>query len=61
LGHVSCGRYCGHGVGSSFHMLPFVEHFRNNVSMLMVPGMTFTIEPIFTEGSEATTTWPDAW
>lgn len=25
-------RYCGHGVGSSFHMLPFVEHFRNNVS-----------------------------
>lgn len=27
----------------------------------MMPGMTFTIEPIFTEGAEATTTWPDAW
>lgn len=27
----------------------------------LVPGMTFTIEPIFTEGSEATTLWPDAW
>ena len=23
--------------------------------------MTFTIEPIFTEGSEATTTWSDGW
>ncbi|CAM9720204.1 unnamed protein product [Ectocarpus sp. 8 AP-2014] len=54
-------KYCGHGVGSSFHMLPFVEHFRNNRRLEMVPGMTFTIEPIFTEGSEATTLWPDAW
>ncbi len=27
----------------------------------LIPGMTFTIEPIFTEGSEATTLWPDAW
>lgn len=27
----------------------------------LVPGMTFTIEPIFTEGAEATTLWPDAW
>lgn len=25
-------RYCGHGVGSGFHMQPFVQHFRNNVS-----------------------------
>lgn len=27
----------------------------------LVPGMTFTIEPIFTEGAEATKLWPDAW
>lgn len=27
----------------------------------MVPGMTFTIEPIFTEGKQATTTWSDEW
>eukprot|EP00904_Undaria_pinnatifida_P007059 jgi/Undpi1/3483/HiC_scaffold_16.g06855.m1 len=54
-------KYCGHGVGSSFHMLPFVEHFRNKNRLELVPGMTFTIEPIFTEGSEATTTWSDGW
>lgn len=29
--------------------------------MEMVPGMTFTIEPIFTEGSEATLIWRDGW
>lgn len=33
----------------------------NQHQLELVPGMTFTIEPIFTEGSEATTLWPDAW
>eukprot|EP00903_Cladosiphon_okamuranus_P008376 g8054.t1 len=54
-------KYCGHGVGSGFHMQPFVQHFRNNHQLELTPGMTFTIEPIFTEGSEATTLWRDAW
>lgn len=25
------------------------------------PGMTFTIEPIFTEGDQDTEVWPDGW
>lgn len=37
----------GHGVGIEFHEDPFVYHYgKKNTGCLIVPGMTFTIEPM---------------
>jgi methionyl aminopeptidase len=42
---------CGHGCGVDFHEDPDVEHFgRKGTGMLIVPGMTFTIEPMINMG-----------
>lgn len=42
---------CGHGVGLQFHEEPDVEHYgRKGSGMLLVPGMTFTIEPMINAG-----------
>ena len=43
---------CGHGVGLRFHEDPEVEHFgKRGTGMVIVPGMTFTIEPMINMGS----------
>ena len=43
---------CGHGVGIKFHEEPEVAHFgRPGTGMLIVPGMTFTIEPMINMGT----------
>ena len=42
---------CGHGVGLEFHEQPDVEHYgHKGTGMLLVPGMTFTIEPMVNMG-----------
>jgi len=42
---------CGHGVGLDFHEEPDVEHIgKKGSGMLLVPGMTFTIEPMINGG-----------
>ncbi len=42
---------CGHGVGLKFHEDPEVEHYKKRgTGMLLVPGMTFTIEPMINGG-----------
>ena len=42
---------CGHGVGMKFHETPDVEHVgRPGTGMMIVPGMTFTIEPMINMG-----------
>ncbi|MCD7720835.1 MAG: type I methionyl aminopeptidase [Prevotellaceae bacterium] len=42
---------CGHGVGLQFHEPPDVEHYgHRGTGMLLVPGMTFTIEPMINMG-----------
>ncbi len=42
---------CGHGVGLAFHEAPNVEHYgHKGTGMLLVPGMTFTIEPMINLG-----------
>ncbi|MBO7167261.1 MAG: type I methionyl aminopeptidase [Bacteroidaceae bacterium] len=42
---------CGHGVGNAFHEEPDVEHHgKKGTGMLLVPGMTFTIEPMINGG-----------
>ena len=43
---------CGHGVGIKFHEEPDVEHFgKRGTGMMIVPGMTFTIEPMINMGT----------
>lgn len=42
---------CGHGVGVDFHEEPDIEHYgKKGTGMLLVPGMTFTIEPMVNAG-----------
>lgn len=50
--HMSVVRdLCGHGVGLQFHEEPEVEHYgHRGTGMLLVPGMTFTIEPMINLG-----------
>lgn len=50
--HMSVVRdLCGHGVGLEFHEEPDVEHHgHKGTGMLLVPGMTFTIEPMINLG-----------
>lgn len=41
----------GHGIGKEFHEEPFVPHVgEKGEGMLLVPGMTLTVEPMVNEG-----------
>lgn len=54
--------FIGHGIGEQFHTDVQILHYyepRNN--MLMRPGMTFTIEPMITLGSDKHRMWDDEW
>ncbi len=52
----------GHGVGVDFHEDPHVDHFaRKGKGMLLVPGMTFTIEPMINVGGYACEVLEDDW
>jgi methionyl aminopeptidase len=43
---------CGHGVGLDFHSDPIVNHYRSKKkSMILVPGMVLTVEPMINAGS----------
>ena len=43
--------FCGHGVGTSMHMQPLILHYPHTEKHPLLPGMIFTIEPIFCEKS----------
>lgn len=43
-------QFVGHGVGVQFHEGPQIPHHYNRNSILLVPGMTFTIEPMINAG-----------
>jgi methionyl aminopeptidase len=52
----------GHGIGESFHSGLFVPHYDNpDLSVVMEPGMTFTVEPMITLGSYRHDMWADGW
>ena len=54
--------YCGHGIGETFHTsLQIPHHVDPRARTTMVPGMTFTIEPMITEGDWRAALWPDGW
>jgi len=54
--------FTGHGIGTSFHTGLVIPHFDDPHSdTLMLPGMTFTIEPMLTLGTYDYTMWSDGW
>lgn len=47
--------YCGHGIGKVFHEDPQVLHYgKPGTGMVLVEGMTFTIEPMINLGDRHT-------
>ena len=61
--HCSVVReYCGHGIGLEFHEEPQVLHYGEpGTGMELVPGMTFTIEPMVNAGKSHVKLLPDNW
>ena len=54
--------FTGHGIGTTFHSGLMVPHFEDtSLKVEMVPGMTFTIEPMLTLGTIDYDVWPDTW
>jgi methionyl aminopeptidase len=54
--------YCGHGIGRRFHEEPQVLHYGTpGTGLELVPGMTFTIEPMVNLGKRHNKLLPDGW
>ncbi|CAD6233327.1 GSCOCG00007138001-RA-CDS [Cotesia congregata] len=53
--------FCGHGIGTYFHGPPDIYHFANDFPGKMAPGMTFTIEPLLTQGKKDIAILEDSW
>src|SRR6266496_3815318 len=54
--------FTGHGVGPSFHTAPTILHYDNpRATLVLEPGMTFTIEPMITLGTIDYDIWSDDW
>ncbi len=54
--------YTGHGVHTSFHSGLVIPHYDEpTLTTVMLPGMTFTIEPMLTLGDYRSNLWKDGW
>jgi methionyl aminopeptidase len=54
--------FIGHGIGEQFHTdIQILHYYEPRNGLLMRPGMTFTIEPMITLGSEKHRMWDDDW
>ena len=55
--------FVGHGIGEEFHTAPSIPHYYDpRADTPLQAGMTFTIEPMITEGSwELGRIWSDGW
>jgi methionyl aminopeptidase len=54
--------FVGHGIGEQFHTDVEVPHYYTpRARTIMEPGMTFTIEPMITEGDHREVMWDDGW
>ncbi len=55
-------QFVAHGVGLKYHEGPQIPHCYNNLAIPLVPGMTFTIEPMINAGvREAVIDPNDKW
>jgi len=54
--------YCGHGIGRGFHEDPQVLHYgKPGTGVEILPGMTFTIEPMLNAGKRDVKLMKDGW
>ncbi len=54
--------YCGHGIGRVYHEDPQVLHYgRPGTGIELVPGMTFTVEPMINAGRRDVRLLDDGW
>lgn len=54
--------FVGHGVGLDFHEAPQVLHYgKRGTGVTLVPGMTFTIEPMINLGAKELLILEDEW
>ncbi len=54
--------FIGHGIGEQFHSdIQVLHYYDSRASMIMRPGMTFTIEPMISLGSWQHRMWDDEW
>lgn len=62
LGYSIVREFIGHGIGDQFHTSLQIPHYydpRNDTVIL--PGMTFTVEPMINIGAPGVTMWDDGW
>ena len=61
-GYSVVREFCGHGIGRRFHEEPQILHYgRPGQGMRLVPGMTFTVEPMINAGKRDIRQMPDGW
>jgi len=54
--------FCGHGIGRQFHEEPQVLHYgRPGTGLKLLPGMTFTVEPMINAGRPGIRGLADGW
>ena len=54
--------FTGHGINETFHSGLYVPHYdKPDLTTVMEPGMTFTIEPMITLGTHKYEMWRDGW
>lgn len=54
--------FTGHGVGPEFHSGLIIPHYDDEqADTVLMPGMTFTIEPMITLGTIDYELWDDGW
>ncbi len=62
LGFSVVREFCGHGIGRRFHEDPQVLHYgRPGTGIQLLPGMTFTIEPMLNAGRREIRELSDGW
>ena len=62
--YASVKDFCGHGIGKDFHEPGFqVLHYaaEEQKEMILLPGLTFTIEPMINQGGYAVKVLKDGW
>ena len=54
--------FCGHGISTKFHEPPNILHYgKKNTGIELMPGMTFTIEPMINAGKYDVKVLEDGW
>ena len=54
--------FCGHGISNIFHEPPNILHYgKKNTGQELIPGMTFTIEPMINFGNYNVKVLNDGW